>query len=317
MINVFNNNYEEIGSLNKNLVLQTQGRVKIRYGKKFIDLLDNNGNINVPNSDIIKKVDSIDKIHNNGIYVVDSNVYVKIGNELITLVGTESGQISYKEEQDLTSDEIKTAQKNIGLRFNSLQEASQKVQNGIVFVNDNIYYIDNGNYKLLSLITPLSDINLLDLGTPPENAVIKYFNGNWNYYVDQHNYDNSSYDDYSDESSSSSNHAPIQILRDYEVFCELESTENPMIFNIIYYATKSDISERLSTVSLSFSGDLSYTLSPNISYVEDQGDFLNCVQQLTIQEEYSGNSKNLTIRAQAGDSEPVIIDFREFVESNE
>jgi len=62
---------------------------------------------------------------------------------------------------------------------------------------------------LLSLITPLSDINLLDLGTPPENAVIKYFNGNWNYYVDQHNYDNSSYDDYSDESSSSSNHAPI------------------------------------------------------------------------------------------------------------
>jgi hypothetical protein len=47
MINVFNSNYEELGSLDKNLVLHTLGKVKIRYGRKYIDILNDKGELNV------------------------------------------------------------------------------------------------------------------------------------------------------------------------------------------------------------------------------------------------------------------------------
>ena len=43
MINVFNSNYEEIGSLDQNLALHTLGTVKIRYGRKYIYLLNDKG----------------------------------------------------------------------------------------------------------------------------------------------------------------------------------------------------------------------------------------------------------------------------------
>lgn len=37
----------ELGSLQENLILNTAGKIKIRYGSKYIDLLDENGEINV------------------------------------------------------------------------------------------------------------------------------------------------------------------------------------------------------------------------------------------------------------------------------
>ena len=39
-MNIFGSNHAEVGSLDENLILQTAGKIKIRYGNKFIDLLE-------------------------------------------------------------------------------------------------------------------------------------------------------------------------------------------------------------------------------------------------------------------------------------
>lgn len=145
-MNVFNSNYEELGSLNKNLVLQTQGKVKIRYGKKFIDLLDNNGNLNV-SVPKLKKVDSVDDIKSDGIYLVDDTIYIYISDELIAIGGSNSGNISYANSQDLTEEQINQAQRNIGLVYDSISDV--KISNGIVIINNELYKVVN------KVITPL------------------------------------------------------------------------------------------------------------------------------------------------------------------
>lgn len=43
---LFNSEYTELGSIETNLVLNTKGKLKIRYGNKFIDLLDEDGYLN-------------------------------------------------------------------------------------------------------------------------------------------------------------------------------------------------------------------------------------------------------------------------------
>lgn len=56
---MFGSNQHEIGSLNENLVLNTAGKVKIRFGKKFIDLLDNNGELNIP-AEILNRISALE-----------------------------------------------------------------------------------------------------------------------------------------------------------------------------------------------------------------------------------------------------------------
>lgn len=145
-MNIFNSGYEKVGSLEKDLVLQTRGKVKIRYGKKFIDLLDNNGNLNV-RIPKLKSLDSLDDIKTDGIYLVNGTIYVYISGELIALGGSNSGNISYENQQELTEDQILQAQKNIGLVYDSISDI--KISNGIVIVNNELYKVVN------KVVTPL------------------------------------------------------------------------------------------------------------------------------------------------------------------
>lgn len=57
---MFGGSYSELGSINENLILNTAGKIKIRYGQKFIDLLNENGELNIPN-EILKKINSLEK----------------------------------------------------------------------------------------------------------------------------------------------------------------------------------------------------------------------------------------------------------------
>jgi hypothetical protein len=83
-------NCEEIGSSNKDLILK--GNVKIQWGKKLINLLDSNGNLNVKIQPLIKKVLSEDEIKTNGFYYYNNNLIAKIGNEILEII-SESGNI--------------------------------------------------------------------------------------------------------------------------------------------------------------------------------------------------------------------------------
>ena len=86
---MFGKAYDTVGSTNKNLILQTRGDLKIRWGNKFIDLIKN-GKINV-NIDLLKQVDNKDSINKDGIYLIQNEenqeVWLYIGGILVNLIG--------------------------------------------------------------------------------------------------------------------------------------------------------------------------------------------------------------------------------------
>ena len=73
--NMFGN---EIGSLGENLVLNTAGKVKIRFGQKYVDLLNDKGQLNVPIPKIIKSIKSKSEMKTNGFYYLDNNLFAHI-----------------------------------------------------------------------------------------------------------------------------------------------------------------------------------------------------------------------------------------------
>ena len=182
MINVFNSNYEEIGSLDKNLALHTLGKVKIRYGRKYIDLLNDKGELNVSIPKILQEKDSLEDITKDGFYLVDGNLYAYYKGNIYQLTGVEGDYISFAVEQNLTQEQIDTAQNNIGLEFENITKAKQTIHNGIVFIDDRIFYINGDDVKELTLREPLSSINNQNMGLPPsDNVAIVYKNGHWEY----------------------------------------------------------------------------------------------------------------------------------------
>ena len=158
-LNIFGKNQGEIGSLDKNLVLRTKGRVYIRYGRKYIDLLDSQGNLNVKVPKVLSKITSKDQIKSNGFYLLDGNLYAYVDGETFQITGTEGSFLSYAIEQNLDSYQINTAQKNIGLKYDSIDEASRVIKDGIVFIGSEMYYINNGSYTKIGLQGPLESIN--------------------------------------------------------------------------------------------------------------------------------------------------------------
>ncbi len=89
----------EIGNEKENLILKTAGKLKVQWGKKFVDLLDKNGNLNVKQQQIIKSSDSIDNINSNGIYVVDGKVIIYYDENVIILSPEQK-----KEDAKINSD---------------------------------------------------------------------------------------------------------------------------------------------------------------------------------------------------------------------
>jgi hypothetical protein len=86
---MFGKAYDTVGSADKNLILQTRGDLKVKWGGKYIDLIKN-GKINV-DVDLLKKVDSKESILKDGIYLIEKDdkqeVWLYIGGTLVNIFG--------------------------------------------------------------------------------------------------------------------------------------------------------------------------------------------------------------------------------------
>jgi hypothetical protein len=86
-LTMFGKTYNTVGSANTNLMLQTKGDLKIRWGNKFIDLVKN-GKINAE-ADTVKTAESSESISADGIYLIKNGdkdeIWIKVGNTLINL----------------------------------------------------------------------------------------------------------------------------------------------------------------------------------------------------------------------------------------
>ena len=139
----FGRTYETVGNVSGDLLLKTRGGVKVQIGSSFIDLVKN-GKINV-DIDIIKEASSKDNIINNGLYLVKDVLYVKYYDTILPLSSnTGENQVSYLPQLNITQEQKIQAQKNIGIYYDTLEEAQQNVNNGYFYIKERgIYVINN------------------------------------------------------------------------------------------------------------------------------------------------------------------------------
>ena len=113
---MFGKTYNTIGSTDSNFIIKTKGDLKVKWGNKYIDVIKN-GKIASESDKILKKVDTIENITSDGIYLVGDIVWVIIDGVKIQLSSSNQEDIfvSYLTEQkDITSDQKNIALTNIG-----------------------------------------------------------------------------------------------------------------------------------------------------------------------------------------------------------
>lgn len=140
-------NMNFFGDKNCDLVLQTKGKIKINFGDKFIDLF-NGGKFNVGNKDIISTIKGKPSTKDEDGFYFDEDsgtLYLKIGDNIYEIFSNakEIGSyIVYNDIQNLTTEEQFQAQNNIGLSFNTKEDALIAEASGLVYiVSENVAYI--------------------------------------------------------------------------------------------------------------------------------------------------------------------------------
>ena len=137
---MFGKAYDTVGSADRNLILQTRGDLKVKWGNKYIDLIKN-GKINV-DVDLLKKIDSKDSIHKDGLYLIEKEntpeVWLSIGGSIVNLLGEVSDNyVTYLKNQDVDADGKFRALSNIGLYYETLNDAIEaKLTSGIIYILD-------------------------------------------------------------------------------------------------------------------------------------------------------------------------------------
>lgn len=150
-LTMFGKTYNTVGNTDSNFLIRTKGDLKVQWGGKFIDVIKN-GKLASAGSDILKTASSSDDISSNGIYLIPTDegneVWVSIDGTKV-LLSTEGEQyISFLEEQKLTPDQKDLALTNIGLVYQTLQDAKDaNIKAGIIFIKDSgqLYVVKDGS----------------------------------------------------------------------------------------------------------------------------------------------------------------------------
>lgn len=147
---LFGRTYSTVGNSDSDFIIKTRGQVKVQWGKKFIDIIKD-GKLNVDVT-LIKEVSSIDSITSDGIYMLEGSntVVVRINGVTVSLVSDNSDNyVSFIKPQLTTDEQKKQAQRNIGLRYSTIQEAiTDSAYNGILFIDSDkkLYIAEDGVY---------------------------------------------------------------------------------------------------------------------------------------------------------------------------
>lgn len=147
---LFGRTYSTVGNSDSDFIIKTRGQVKVQWGKKFIDIVKD-GKLNVDVT-LIKEVSSIDSITSDGIYMLEGSntVVVRINGVTVSLVSDNSDNyVSFIRPQLTTDEQKKQAQRNIGLRYSTIQEAiTDSAYNGILFIDSDkkLYIAEDGVY---------------------------------------------------------------------------------------------------------------------------------------------------------------------------
>lgn len=147
---LFGRTYSTVGNSDSDFIIKTRGQVKVQWGKKFIDIIKD-GKLNVDVT-LIKEVSSIDSITSDGIYMLEGSntVVVRINGVTVSLVSDNSDNyVSFIRPQLTTDEQKKQAQRNIGLRYSTIQEAiTGSAYNGILFIDSDkkLYIAEDGVY---------------------------------------------------------------------------------------------------------------------------------------------------------------------------
>ena len=160
----FGRTYETVGNVSGDLLLKTRGGVKVQIGSSFIDLIKN-GKINV-DIDIIKEASSKDDIIDNGLYIIKDVLYVKYQDTVLPLNSSAGeNQVSYLPQLNITQEQRIQAQKNIGIYYDTLEEAQQNVSDGYAYIkNQGIYTISSQNFDQVVTINYINS-NKLNLSS--------------------------------------------------------------------------------------------------------------------------------------------------------
>lgn len=130
-----------VGEKDSTLILRGSS-VKVQWGNKFIDLIKN-GKINIEQDKLLKLVDSVDNIKQDGIYLVDDQVWVTINGTKIQLSGNASTvYVSFVDIQNMTYDNKNKALHNIGFYYDSIEDVKKaNISSGLIYVlGDNKLY---------------------------------------------------------------------------------------------------------------------------------------------------------------------------------
>ena len=166
------------GSLERDLILKTLGKIYVQVGNKYYDLNFNlNGNnLSLNNVVAVKGMNKVNaKDYSNGTFLLEtesSTLFLVYNNKLIELASGSGGSklyLSYAEEQNLSGSQTHTLVYNAKLNIKSLDEISKFTyddvyENQVIYVEDQKCHYVLDKYNVPNALTSWRPIYLTTMG---------------------------------------------------------------------------------------------------------------------------------------------------------